>query len=87
MKFYLTFPQKHPDRDRYRVIEAETYHDAHAEALDLFGTKFAELYEEGTLRGQDIKHYFPLGKLGPVIKARKWKTDEDYKEEELNRAV
>lgn len=20
MKFYLTFPQKHPDRDRYRVI-------------------------------------------------------------------
>lgn len=86
MKFYLTFPQKHPDRDRYRVIEAESYHDAHCEAIDLFGDKFAELYEEGFIGKVKAKTYFSFsgGKLGPTIIARKWKTDQDYKDDELN---
>lgn len=76
MKFYLTFPPEHRDHDRYRVIEAESYHDAYCEAVDMFGDKFAGLHDSRV--GLDEL------KIGSVIQAHRWKTKDDYREERLN---
>lgn len=76
MKFYLTFPPEHRNHDRYRVIEAESYHDAYCEAVDMFGNKFAGIHTSKI--GLEAK------KLGPTIKAKKWKTKEDYEDNRMS---
>jgi hypothetical protein len=55
-KFYLTYPYRDDERRNcYSVIEAESYDEAHAIAIQTLGADFAFLYTEEQFMGTPCK--------------------------------
>lgn len=61
--FYLTFGQQYPWRNGWVLVQAEDYARARAIVVEVFESKWSNLYEEEKFD----RSFFPAGQIGETM--------------------